>query len=192
MPVSRPRRFQGELPQRGKRWWPGPFGFFLIAEKETRPTGETPRIPVSVSREYTFPSSGPSGHLPPGEGLGGGHRPPLGKKEDPGGEGRAARAPHFPYRRSRRSAASHKVLCQAFFPESGTTKEGSFTHEEEAHSGASTTVPAGHLSRFFSADAPRPDLFPLRRLRCRRWRAFLPVVYLLSVLFPARCAGSFR
>ena len=50
---------------------------------------------------------------------------------------------------------------KAIFP---SISPGSFTHEEEAHSGASTTVPAGHLSRFFSADAPRPDLFPLRWL----------------------------
>ena len=75
MPVSRPRRFQGELPQRGKRWWPGPFGFFLIAEKETRPAGRNPHIPVSVSRNICSPSSGPSGAtFPQGKARAGGRK----------------------------------------------------------------------------------------------------------------------
>ena len=42
MPVSRPRRSQGELPRRGKRRWPGPFGSFCAAAKGTRPQAKSP------------------------------------------------------------------------------------------------------------------------------------------------------
>ena len=36
------RQLQGELPRRGKRGWPGPFGDFLSVQKVTRPGAKYP------------------------------------------------------------------------------------------------------------------------------------------------------